>query len=161
MVEIDGKTVKALVRGDESAYNAVVTALYRPVRRFALHLCCNEATADDITQETFLAVWNGITTFKGKSRFTSWVFGIAYRQHLQMRDPRHAAAVSLDECRDGEASDDSWNAFQSSSQSSMVQTLLERLPDIYWEVVFLVHIQGLTYREASGVLSIPIGTVKP
>lgn len=159
MVHIDEKTVKALVKGDESAYRAVVVALYRPIRRFALNLCCNEELADDITQETFLAVWRGISTFKGKSRFTSWVFGIAYRQHLQTRDKGQIATVSLDECRDLEAADDS-SMLESCIRHGSITSLVDKLPPIYWEVVFLVHMQGFTHKEAAGILSIPIGTVK-
>lgn len=157
MIEIDGKTVKALARGDESAYAAVVDALYRPVRRFAVRLCGNEATADDITQETFLAVWRGVAAFKGKSRFTSWVFGIAYRQHLLIRNKKEVATVFLDIDRDGSVE---YRSPEVSPESRMVMTVLERLPDLYWEVVFLVHIQGLTYKEASEALDIPVGTVK-
>ena len=72
---------------------AVAEQLLGPVYRFLLRLCSEAGTAEDLTQETFLAVWKGIGAFGGRSKFTTWVFGIAYRQYLRHRDRRSVETV--------------------------------------------------------------------
>jgi RNA polymerase sigma factor (sigma-70 family) len=153
MADIDRSTVKALVRGDESAYSTVIDNLYRPVYQFAYRLCHDSATAEDITQETFLAVWKRAASFEGKSRFSTWVFGIAFREFLRARKKQAIQTVPLDEqmpCAHMPSADD----------RIRVREAVEALPDLYRPVVFLVYIQGLTYREAADVLDMPIGTLK-
>jgi len=94
---IDRRTIEALQRGEEGAYAAVVDLLIGPVYRFLLRLSGSPTVAEDLTQETFLAVWQSIATFGGRSRFKTWVFGIAYHQFLRYRDKRKVETVQLDE----------------------------------------------------------------
>ena len=153
MADIDQSTAKALARGEESAYATVVDYLYRPVYHFTFHLCNDSTMAEDITQETFLAVWKRAVSFEGKSRFSTWVFGIAYREFLRARKKQAVQTVPLDEhvlCAQMQSADDLIS----------VRDAVESLPNLYRQVVFLVYIQGFTYREAAHVLDVPIGTLK-
>ena len=152
MSDIDQSTVKALIRGEESAYTTVVDKLYRPVYHFAFRLCHDSSTAEDITQETFLAVWKRVASFEGKSRFSTWVFGIAYREFLRARE-KFVQTVPLDE-------QVLYAQTQSADDRISIRDAVESLPDLYRQVVFLVYIQGLTYRKAACVLDVPIGTLK-
>jgi len=155
VADIDLSTVKALVRGEESAYAAVIDRLYRPVYQFAFRLCEDSAAAEDITQETFLAVWKRVASFEGKSRFTTWVFGIAYHEFLRARD-RAAPTAPLDE----QACLEPREGTRAADDRIRVRDAVDALPDLYRQVVFLVYIQGLTYREAASVLDVPVGTLK-
>lgn len=160
MADIDRSTVKALVKGEEAAYAQVIDRLYQPVYRFACRLCHNSAAAEDITQETFLAVWRGVGSFRGKSRFSTWVFGIAYRQYLRVRDKRAVETAPIEENHQRMSSDDLCERMQLADLQVRVRKALESLPDIYRHVVFLVYVQGFTYSETACVLDVPVGTVK-
>ena len=156
MADIDRLTVKALSTGEERAYRKVIDQLYRPVYQFAFRLCHDSSLSEDITQETFLAVWKKAPSFQGRSRFSTWVFGIAYREFLRARDGRGAQTAPLDEQTfagpsvPGPSLDD----------KIRVREAVDSLPDLYRQVVFLVYVQGLTYREAAQVMGVPIGTLK-
>lgn len=160
MTEINRSIVDALVLGDEQAYVKVIDALYQPVYRFLLRNCRDSSTAEDLTQETFLAVWKGVASFAWRSTFKTWVFGIAYRQYLRYMDKKVIATVPLDEDRDEQAShnptDELWHKYD----QSCIREAIYSLPDLYREVICLIHLDGLCYREAAEVLEIPIGTVK-
>lgn len=160
MTVIDQKTVNALVKGDKRACTVVIDALYRPVYRFALKLCGTPELAEDITQETFLAVWQGVGSFKGKSRFKTWVFGIAYRQFLRIREKKTIQTIPLEDQHEVEDSYDAYKHMQSMDVSETVRRAMDAMPDIYRQVVFLVFIESLSYREASEVLDVPLGTIK-
>ncbi|MCX6345757.1 MAG: RNA polymerase sigma factor [Armatimonadetes bacterium] len=159
MVDIDQSTVNALIEGEESAYAAVIDSLYQPVFRFSYRLCHDSASAEDITQETFLVVWQGIKSYKRRSRFSTWVFGIAYRQYLRIRNKRTTDPLPEEKSSSVNESDPC-EQIQIADLQLRVQKALASLPDIYRYVVFLVYIQGFTYRETAYVLDLPIGTVK-
>jgi RNA polymerase sigma-70 factor (ECF subfamily) len=88
------------------------------------------------------------------------VFGIAYRQYLMHLSRHKVEILPLDDCpADGEVADPN-DLLEATEKAYRVRDAVDRLPEIYREVITLVHLQGLTYREASSVLDIPIGTVK-
>jgi len=160
MVDVDARMIEALRRGDDRAYTVVVDLFLGPIYRFLLRLSSNPAVAEDLTQETFLAVWQSIGSFGGKSKFRTWVFGIAYRQFLRSRDKRKVETVRLDEIRhEGKAVDPDEILLERDEQQRIRQAVYA-LPCIYREALCLVHLEGLNYREAAAILGLPIGTVK-
>lgn len=160
MTDIDRRTVAGLIRGDDAAYVAVLNALKHPVYRCALRLCRDSATAEDITQQTFLAVWQGVGSFRWRSKFSTWVFGIAYRQYLLLRrqGEREVATVPLEDWHQSDGSDSS--DMTDVLERHRIRRAVYALPDPYREVVCLVYLEGFTCREAAEVLDVPIGTVK-
>lgn len=162
MTDIDKRTIAGLLRGDDAAYVAVINALKHPVHRFALRLCRDSATAEDITQQTFLAVWQSIGSFRWRSKFSTWVFGIAYRQYLLLRrqGEREVETVPLEEWHDRSDQSDLSDLVAQSAERECVRRAVYALPDPYREVVCLVYLEGFTCREAAEVLDVPIGTVK-
>ena len=159
MAEIDRSVIQALCRGEEQAYALVIDELHVPVYRFLLRLSRDSGIAEDLTQETFIALWQGIGSFRGRSRFKTWVFGIAYRQFLRFRDRRTVETIESD-LSDLSDSSDLSDLVQEADEKARVRRAVYGLPDLYREVVCLVHFDGLSYRESAGVLGIPIGTVK-
>lgn len=164
MTDIDKRTIAGLLRGDDAAYMAVINALKHPVYRFALRLCRDSATAEDITQQTFLAVWQSIGSFRCRSKFSTWVFGIAYRQYLLLRrQGEHAVeTVPLEEWHQSDRSDvsDMSDMVLQNAERERIRRAVYALPDPYREVVCLVYLEGFTCSEAAEVLDVPIGTVK-
>lgn len=157
MKDIDQSLIRGLLTGDEADYEAVLDMLYTPVYHYLLRLCRNSELAADTTQETFIAVWESVTTFKGKSKFTTWVFAIAYRQYLKMREKTPAETVSMDEQFEPADKKDEYRIVD---ENERLRSVLNDLPVIYRETVHLVYIQGFTFREAAEILQIPVGTLK-
>lgn len=160
MAEIGPRTIEALRRGEEQAYAAVVNELLAPVYRFLLRLSGDSGTAEDLAQETFLAVWQGVGSFQQRSRFRTWVFGIAYRQFLRHRDKRTIETVPLDEQSDSSDKSDPSDRVIAAADQERVRQAIYSLPDPHRAVVCLVHFEGLTYREVAEISDLPIGTVK-
>lgn len=155
MPKIDRSVIQALRRGEEQAYALVIDELHAPVYRFLLRLSGDSGIAEDLSQETFIAVWQGVGSFRGRSRFKTWVFGIAYRQFLRWRDKRTVETVQWESDRS-----DLSDLVAESQEQACVRGAVYGLPDPYREVICLVHFDGLSYRECAGVLGIPTGTVK-
>ena len=161
MAEIDRSVIRGLRQGEERAYALVIDELHVPVYRFLLRLSRSSGAAEDLTQETFIALWQGIGSFRGRSRFKTWVFGIAYRQFLRWRDKRTVETVQWESDRSDQSDrSDLSDLVAESQERARLRRAVYGLPDPYREVVCLVHLEGLTYRECAGVLSIPVGTVK-
>ncbi len=160
MPGVDPGMIEALRRGEDGAFTTAVDLLLGPVYRFLLRLSHSPDVAEDLAQETFLAVWKRIGTFEGKSQFKTWVLGIAYHQFLRYRDERKVETVQLDEARHEGRTVNPDVLVLESDERRQVRQAIYALPDLYREALCLVHLEGLKYREAAGILGVPIGTVK-
>ena len=77
MEEPEPAVVQAAMDGDLAAFERLVRSYQAHVWRFLRHLLGDAALAEDVTQETFLRLYQRLPTFAGRSRFSTWVFRVA------------------------------------------------------------------------------------
>lgn len=76
----DTALVRALLAGDERAFVSIVDGWYAPMLRLAEVFAHNRAVAEEIVQETWVAVLDGLRKFEARSRLKTWVFRILVRR---------------------------------------------------------------------------------
>ena len=157
----DHQLLRRIGQGDEDA----MTAFYREHGRVVLaqiQLVAGERVlAEEILQDTMLAVWRGAGSFRGESSARSWVIAIARRQTRDRLRARRLRVV-----------DDAFLADQPSSSPGPEVMALDRadlaevmgairqLGPAHREVLGLAFGSGLSLPEVADVLEIPVGTVK-
>ena len=161
--------------GDRSAFNELVGRYERELFGYLRHYLGDADWAEDVFQQTFLQVHLKCEKFEPGRRVRPWLYTVATHQAIDFkrRNKRHRM-VSLDR-RAGGAGDDETGGLvelldspeqgpvkeaEDLEQADEVRRAVDELPESAREVVLLVYFQGLKYREAAEVLSIPVGTVK-
>lgn len=147
--------------GDEDAFVALYRRFQGPVHRFAWRMTGSRETAEDVTQETFLALLRGPTRYEsGRGPLGAYLYGIA-RNLLARRAGRDRAYVPLSEGEEGalRATDLSADPERQRAVGTIREAVLG-LPMHYREVVVLCELQGLPYEEAATALECPVGTVR-
>ncbi len=121
--------------------------------------------AEDITQETFLRVWNRIGSFdEAKGNFQGWLVTVARNRAFDhLRSMRNTPAISPVSLTDLEHS--GLCAVESSHSDQVVSAeavrqALGKLTSEQREVIELTHFEGMTQTEIAGKLNKPLGTVK-
>lgn len=147
--------------GDEEAFAALYRRFQGPVHRFAWRMTGSRETAEDVTQETFLALLRGSARYDAaRGPLSAYLYGIA-RNLLARRAGRDRPYVPLS---DGEES--ALRATDLGADPERQRTVVGireavlGLPVHYREVVVLCELQGLPYEEAAAVLECPVGTVR-
>jgi RNA polymerase sigma-70 factor (ECF subfamily) len=147
-------------RGDERAFSIIVRTYETPVFNYVLRMVGNRALAEDLTQEIFLRIYQGLGSFSLRCRFTTWLFQVAKNR-------------VLDELRARERKPQSVVAIEDMPQLDVVDAPLERLEaiDAVWRAVgalnpdlkmalLLRDVVGLSYAEIADSLEITLATVK-
>lgn len=88
----DAAVVAALRRGDEAAFTDLVTAYSASLLRLAQDFVRTRSVAEEVVQETWLAVLNGIDRFEGRSSLKTWLFRILVNK-AKTRGVREARTV--------------------------------------------------------------------
>ena len=153
-MESDAELLARVGEGDDAAFATLYGRFADRVHRYALTVLRDRHLAEEVTQETMLAVWRGAKGYEGRSKVSTWIFGIARNQahRLLEREIRSRRRV------EGPASLP--DPAETVGREEAVLTALSSLPEPQREVVFLTFYEGLSYPEISELLGVPQGTVK-
>ena len=137
----------------KSYLNRIYTIVYRVVK--------NSATAEDLTSEVMMKVYNNIHKFKEKSQLSSWVYRIAYN-HAISYVRRHKDAESLEgyETKIKDSSPGHLNYLEREELSNQIKEKLMELPEDYRVALTLYHFKEMPYKEIAYTMGLNIGTVK-
>jgi RNA polymerase sigma-70 factor (ECF subfamily) len=168
----DGDCVARVLGGDRDAFREIVERYQGRVFRLAMTLLKNREDATDIAQEALVRAYTHLQSFKGDSRFATWLYKIVNNLCVDLlRRRRTAPQEEFDE--EQRSPDDNIapglisGHLQGNPQGQLLrqelgkrlQAALETLPGKHREILWLREVDGLTYEELSEVLEIPKGTV--
>ena len=157
----DVELLRRIGQGDEDAMASFYREHSRVVFAQVLLVVGERVLAEEIVQDTMLAVWRGAGSFRGESSVRSWVIAIARRQTRDRLRARRLRVV-----------DDAFLADQPGSgpgpevmaldraELAEVRGAIQELTPAHREVLGLAFGSGLSLPEVAGVLEIPVGTVK-
>lgn len=144
----------------DDAIRQEMLALLPRLRRFAYGLTGSRDEGDDLVQATCERAISGIETWESGTRLDSWMYRIARNLYFnQLRAKRvrgeHLQLVDWDRqiSFDGERAMDARLSFGS------LRDFISRLPEEQREILLLVCVEGLAYKEVSQILGLPMGTV--
>jgi RNA polymerase sigma-70 factor, ECF subfamily len=158
--------VAASKDGDQDAFAQLVQRYQRRVFNLVYRMLQHYEEATEITQETFLAAWQGLPAFRGDARFPTWLYRIAYNcslKQLELRKRDRALQVALEAEQVLEDADNEKRAdaeLDAHYRQALIQEHLSLLPAKYRIVLILRHLQDMTYEEMAEILTMPIGTIK-
>jgi RNA polymerase sigma factor (sigma-70 family) len=157
----DEALVRAVASGDAGALARLYERHGGALFGYLYRLAGDRMTAEEILQDTMLAVWRSAAAFEGRSKATTWLFGIARRQahnRLRGRPGPAPAGIALPDRPDQGAGPDELAI--AAAGGTPVAAAIDRLPDHHRDVIALVFVAGLPLADVAEVLAIPVGTVK-
>ena len=158
--------VRACQGGDEAAFESLIRLHEKKVYALCRRMCPNEQDALEAAQDTFLAVWRGIGSFRQDAAFSTWLYRLASNACLDLlrREKKNAQSVSLDdeEARidPPDAAPQPQEALERSETQRMVREALYALPDGYRQILLLRETVQLSYTEIAEATGLELGTVK-
>lgn len=141
----------------QERFISLVQAEQEPLRRFLLALCAGDAAlADDIAQDALVRAYVASGSFLGLSKFSTWLFRIAYNCYIDHCRKARPDQTSLDDAVALPASDTSDASFR----YQQLYQALERIPEKEKAAIALFYFEDKSIKEISAILNMPQGTVK-
>jgi RNA polymerase sigma-70 factor (ECF subfamily) len=170
----DHEIVLLCKKGDMDAFEVLVKKHQKAIFNIAYRMMGSYEEASDIVQDAFISAFRRINDFKGRAKFSTWLYAIVMNlsknRLKQLRARIHHEKYSIDNpmpMNEGRAYGDPKSSEPSALEMlekkdarQKVQQCIHSLDDELREVVVLRDIQGFTYEEISDLLAIPDGTVK-
>lgn len=149
-----------VLSGDRSAFSELVARYRDRIYNLSLRITGNQADAEDAVQEVFLRLMSKISSFDGRSKFSTWLHAVSVnvcRDQLRKSKRAPTPLPEPERLAGDETTDDL------AERHLVKQALLDglhSLPEEYRIAVVLRDVQGLSYAEVAETLEISEGTVK-
>ena len=147
-------------RGDERAFTVILRAYETPVFNYVLRLVGDRALAEDLTQEVFLRIFQGLPKFSLRSKFTTWLFQVTKNRvldELRAVERRPRAVVDIEDVPPLEVLD---QPFERLEAIDAVWRAVENLNVDLKMALLLRDVVGMSYNEIADSLEITLATVK-
>jgi RNA polymerase sigma-70 factor (ECF subfamily) len=174
----DTELLEQLMKGDERAYIDLVSRYHEPLVRVARFYVANDASAEDVAQETWIAVLRGIERFEGRSTLKTWLFRICVnrartagvKEHRTIPIDVMAAEASVSPSRFNQGgmwadppvpfTDTIDDALVNGPLVRLVHASIARLPATSRAVVTLRDVEGLSTQEVAELLELSEANVR-
>jgi len=167
---VETRLAKLARTGDRRAFAELVDLYKDKIYHHAYRMLGNRQEAEDVSQDTFLRLYNNLHRYDETQKFSTWIFRICTNlciDRLRKRRPTY----SLDaEVTDGEGND--YYAMMPSDEDTpekqvivsetqqSIRKAVETMPEKYKSIVMLRYLQDMSLQEISDVLDMPVTTIK-
>lgn len=162
--------IQQVKKGDQSAFEEIVSFYQNKVFQICYRMLGNSHEAEDAAQETFVRAYMNIHSFDEKRKFSTWLYRIATNlsiDRIRKKKPDYFLDAEI-KGSDGLTMYSQMSADQrlpeeeveSMELQDYIQKQILSLPPKYRSVIVLRYIDELSLQEISEVLDMPIGTVK-
>jgi RNA polymerase sigma-70 factor (ECF subfamily) len=152
------RLLKEVKQKNRNAAEKLIDAHYLLVYKFHYRFCRHKQMAEDLTQETFIRVWQALANYNGKSRFSTWLYRISYHLYLDYKKQKRITTISTEKSE--EKTYHIENSIEKRNQYQVALQSLNSMPEDLHNILILHYQQDLSFREIAQLLNIPKGTVK-
>lgn len=160
----DQYLIKAISQGDTNAYAQLVNRYKDLVFTLALRMLKHREEAEEVAQDTFVKVFRSLNRFKGDSKFSTWIYKVAYNTCLDRikKNRRYYNDVAIDEFTFNKLDviDNALENIISEEKSALIKTCIDKLPEDSSALLTLFYFEELSLDEISKITNVESNTLK-
>jgi RNA polymerase sigma factor (sigma-70 family) len=153
--------IERIQMGDTNAFSYLVTKYQDVVFSIALKVLRNREDAEEVAQETFIKAFRSISSFRGKSKFSTWLFSIAYNTCITGVRKKKFHTTSIDQVQLNNEEED-WDdlGLSAEEKSKMLEMSLKKLPEDDYTLVILYYYEEQSIEDISRIVGLSESNVK-
>ena len=160
----DNHYIEKVIAGDTAAFASLVNRHKDLVFTIALKILQNREDAEEVAQDAFVKAFQKLATFRRDSRFSTWLYRIAYNEAISKTRLRKIQEVEIvDETNESVADDeleDGVLGLSPEEQKQAIDLVLKRLPQGDQLMISLFYHQGMPITEITGITGMSESNVK-
>lgn len=161
--DADAHAIKLAAKGDEQAFEQLVQKYQQAVFNTIYRYTGNRDDVQDLAQEIFLKVWRNAGKFKGKSKFSTWLYRIVVNHCINYRRKTKHHHVSLDEMTEKGETPESLKVepdWEQRKKVEHVRKAIDELPDRQRMALILSQFEDKSYKEVAEIMKVSLSAVE-
>lgn len=161
---INKKLIKEILGGNTKSFEQVVNDHKNLVFSLALRMLKNREEAEEVSQDTFIKVYKSLRSFKGDSKFSTWIYRIAYnscldqlkttRRNLPIDEVEEIAAQEIDSMENG------LGQMIADERRAMIKSCVAKLSTEDAALLTLFYYEDHSLLELEKIMNLPVNTLK-
>ncbi|MGB0911626.1 MAG: RNA polymerase sigma factor [Nitrospirales bacterium] len=151
-------------KGDEEAFQVLYHRYEKRIFQYLISMLGSPTLTEETMVEVMVAAWKGAGTFRGTSKASTWLFGIAHHKAIdaiRKESTQRQRSVSLDDAAETvDRSDGPEEKAQQKGLAKLTNLAMQDLSSDHREILHLAFFEELSYQDISALLEIPLNTVK-
>jgi len=164
MTTNDQQLINAVLAGDTNSFSAIVDRYKDLVFTLAIRMLKHREEAEEVSQDTFIKVYNSLNKFKGDSKFSTWIYRIAYNSCLDRlkKYKREQNVVTIDEYTEHQVKtiNNALDIMEQEERNLTIKSCLDLLPSNDSAILTLFYFEELSLEEIAKVVGLNANNVK-
>lgn len=154
--------INRIASGDLEAFKSLYQSYQKRLFAYSIKMLTDAAAAEELSSDVMLEVWKQAGEFQGRSKLSTWIFGIAHNKALNvLRQKNTRTNVGLDQARiTVDERPDPEQSAERRDTLKHLETALGTLSLDHREVVELTFYHEFSYEEIAQIMNCPVNTVK-
>ncbi|WP_078555613.1 RNA polymerase sigma factor SigY [Bacillus alkalicellulosilyticus] len=158
--EDDVMLIRKAIAGDDDAFSQLFQRYYSFLYKYLLKLTLDEEISSDLSQETMFKCYSNLSSYKGESKFSTWMISIASRLYIDYLRKQKREKKWLENLKQTLSRSLSYEAALQSIEWSDIFADFNQLQGDVRIPILLHHYYGYTYDEIGKMIGVRPGTVK-
>jgi RNA polymerase sigma-70 factor (ECF subfamily) len=161
--DVDAELIQHVAQGDENAFEQLVKKYEHAVFNIIYRYTGHYDDVEDLAQEVFMKVWRHAKSFKGKSKFSTWLYRIVVNHCLNYKSKHRHTLVSLDEMTEKEKIPESLVVevdLEQRQKAEIIRKAVEELPERQRIALLLSKLEDKSYKEIAAIMKISVSAVE-
>jgi RNA polymerase sigma-70 factor (ECF subfamily) len=161
--DTDEHLIRSAANGDEHAFERIVQKYQQAVFNTIYRYTGSREDVQDLAQEIFIKVWRNAAKFKGKSKFSTWLYRIVANHCINYRRKRRYNHVSLDELNKNGQIPESLKVqpdWEERRRAERVRQAVDELPGRQRLALVLSQFEDRSYKEIAEIMKVSLSSVE-
>ncbi len=160
----DSYYIQKIKEGDVGAYATLVDRHKKMAFNIAMQIIGNREDAEEITQDAFLKAYQALDTYKGESKFTTWLYRIIYNASISKMRKKKLDQVSIDDDYNAsvnvKTTQSALQTLTNEEQKLFINRALEKMGGDEKTIISLFYLEENSVDEVSDITGLSIANVK-
>lgn len=160
----DHQLIEETLCGNTRAFSQLVERYQNFVFTLAIRILRNREEAEEVAQDSFIKAFEALSSYRGESKFSSWLYSIVYRKALdRIRKNNTARTIELvEEITEAETLDveNALEYMQLNERNELLKKSIEKLPEQESVIVTLFYFEDLSIKEIAAITQLTEDNVK-
>ena len=160
----DDYYIKKILEGDSNSFGVIVERYQNMVFALALKMLKHREESEEVSQDTFIKVYKSLSKFNGESKFSTWIYRIAYNTCLDRikKNSKYNNDVEINDVTSNEIfqAENIFDSLENKERSIIIKECMDKLPEDERVIMHLFYFEELSLKEIVDIVSLNEGNVK-
>ena len=160
----DQQLIDQTLNGDTRSFGVLVERYQNFVFTIVYRMVKVQEEAEEVSQDSFIKAFESLSSYRGESKFSSWLYSIAYRKALDAirKNKKYKASEIIDDITEGEIDsiDNALHFLEEKERKKTIQDCILKLPEDQAAIITLYYFEDQSVREIAGITRLSEDNIK-